>query len=98
MAGAGWHTSAQLTVPDNIVLLPLPAYAPELNPVENIWAFIRANYLSHRVFENYQARRESMRRRLEQAYEATRYHRLHRYPRLGAGEHLGPLVLEIERH
>ena len=55
MDGAGWHTSAQLTVPDNIVLVPLPPYAPELNPTENIWAFIRANYLSHRVFENYQA-------------------------------------------
>jgi transposase len=33
---AGWHTSARLSVPDNIVLLPLPPYAPELNPVENV--------------------------------------------------------------
>jgi hypothetical protein len=29
--GAGWHSSPQLIVPDNIVLLPLPPYAPELN-------------------------------------------------------------------
>lgn len=52
--GAGWHSSPRLDLPDNIVLLPLPPYAPELNPVENIWEFIRSNYLSHRVFEDYQ--------------------------------------------
>ena len=44
---AGWHTSPRLRVPNNIVLLSLPPYAPELNPVENVWAFIRANFLSH---------------------------------------------------
>jgi DDE superfamily endonuclease len=53
--GAGWHRSPRLEIPENIVLLPLPPYAPELNPVENVWEFIRANYLSHRVFEDYQA-------------------------------------------
>jgi hypothetical protein len=51
--GASWHTSPRLRVPDNIVLLPLPPYAPELNPVENVWQFIRANFLSHRVWETY---------------------------------------------
>ncbi len=35
---AGWHTSPKLHVPENISLLPLPAYAPELNPVEQVWA------------------------------------------------------------
>ena len=45
--GAGWHTSPRVDLPDNIVLLPLPAYAPELNPMENLWAFLRANFLSH---------------------------------------------------
>src|SRR5690242_20693535 len=49
--GAGWHSSPQLKVPDNIVLLPLPPYAPELNPVENVWEFLRANFLSHRVWD-----------------------------------------------
>ena len=34
--GAGWHASATLKVPDNITLLPLPPYSPELNPVENV--------------------------------------------------------------
>jgi len=34
---AGWHTSARLKLPDNIVLLPLPPYAPELNPTDIVW-------------------------------------------------------------
>lgn len=52
---AGWHCSPKLKLPDNIALLPLPPYAPELNPVENIWAFLRGNFLSHRVYHNYEA-------------------------------------------
>ncbi len=35
---AGWHTSPKLRVPENISLLPLPPFAPELNPVERVWA------------------------------------------------------------
>jgi DDE superfamily endonuclease len=53
--GAGWHSSPRLKVPENIVLLPLPPYSPELNPVENIWEFLRANLLSHRVWDSYEA-------------------------------------------
>ncbi len=53
--GAGWHASAALKVPDNITLLPLPPYSPELNPVENVWAHLRRNKLSNRVFETYEA-------------------------------------------
>ena len=55
LEGAGWHTSPTLARPDNIVSLLLPPYAPELNPVENIRAFLRANFLSHRVFDDYDA-------------------------------------------
>ena len=43
---AGWHTSSTLQVPHNITLLPLPPRAPELNPVENVWQFLRDNWLS----------------------------------------------------
>ena len=54
--GAGWHQPGdKLKVPDNISLLHLPPYCPELNPVENIWQFLRQNHLSHRVFESYEA-------------------------------------------
>ena len=54
--GAGWHqTGDKLCVPDNITLLHLPPYSPELNPVENVWAYLRSNKLSNRVFETYDA-------------------------------------------
>ena len=45
--GAGWHGSAELEVPDNITLLKLPPYSPELNPMENVWAYLRANKLPY---------------------------------------------------
>ena len=51
---AGWHTSKKLEVPDNMTLLPLPPRSPELNPVENIWQFMRDNWLSNRVFQSQQ--------------------------------------------
>ncbi len=50
---AGWHVSAKLPVPANITLLPLPPKSPELNPVENVWQFMRDNWLSNRVFQSY---------------------------------------------
>ena len=54
--GAGWHqTGGKLQVPNNISLLKLPAYSPELNPAENIWQFLRQNHLSNRVFDSYDA-------------------------------------------
>jgi len=51
---AGWHTTDKLDVPANITLLPLPAKCPELNPVENVWQFMRDNWLSNRVFKSYE--------------------------------------------
>jgi transposase len=53
--GAAWHTTPKLRIPDNISLLLLPAYTPELNPMENVWEFLRQNLLSHRVWESYNA-------------------------------------------
>jgi hypothetical protein len=46
---AGWHVSADLALPTNLTLIHLPAYAPELNPVEPVWLFLRERWLSHRV-------------------------------------------------
>lgn len=52
--GAGWHqTGARLRVPDNITLLPLPPYCPELNPMENVWLYLRQNILCSRVWDTY---------------------------------------------
>ncbi len=54
--GAGWHRAkGKLRLPDNISLLLLPPYSPELNPVENVWQYLRQNYLANRVFKDYQA-------------------------------------------
>lgn len=53
--GAGWHRmGGKLCVPGNIVLVPLPPYAPELNSMENVWAYLRANKLSFGVWDNYE--------------------------------------------
>ncbi len=52
--GAGWHAKGrELTVPDNIVLVTLPPYSPELNPMENVWQYLRANKLSARIWDSY---------------------------------------------
>ena len=48
---AGWHGTKMLKIPCNISLMPLPARAPELNGQENIWQFMRQNWLSNRVFK-----------------------------------------------
>ena len=54
--GAGWHRpGTRLAVPDNITLLRLPPYAPELNPMENVWEYLRKNQLSMTVWRTYNA-------------------------------------------
>ena len=55
MDRAGWHSTGKLKIPKNLTIILLPPKSPELNPVENIWQYLRANYLSNRVFENYHA-------------------------------------------
>ena len=53
--GAGFHTSKQLRVPDNITLVSLPAYSPELNPIENLWHYLKSHYWSNRAYADYDA-------------------------------------------
>jgi transposase len=50
---AGWHLSDQLTMPSNITPVPLPPKCPELNPIENIWQYMRDNWLSNRLFDTH---------------------------------------------
>ena len=40
-------------MPENISIIALPAKCPELNPVENVWQFMRDNWLSNRIFKSY---------------------------------------------
>ena len=49
---AGWHDSQALAIPDNISLLALPPYSPELNPVERIWHYLRSHWLANSVFRS----------------------------------------------
>src|SRR5512147_341307 len=51
--GAGYHVSAKLVVPSNVSLILLPPYSPELNPVENLWHFLRAHHWSNRPYRAY---------------------------------------------
>jgi transposase len=55
MDQAGWHTTGALEMPANVIPIFLPPRSPELNPVENIWQFMRDNWLSNRIFEDYEA-------------------------------------------
>lgn len=52
---AGFHTSHDIQVPANIRILHLPPYSPELNPVENLWHYLKSHYWSNRCYKNYDA-------------------------------------------
>ena len=53
--GASSHVSKELTVPDNIRLVRLPPYAPELNPQEHVWDELREKFFHNRVFSSLDA-------------------------------------------
>jgi transposase len=52
--GAGFHRSRHLQVPPNITLVELPPYSPELNPIENLWHFLKSHQWSNRAYEDYE--------------------------------------------
>ena len=49
---ARWHTAQHLQIPNNLSLLPLPPYSPELNPQENVWEVLRSDALANRCFDS----------------------------------------------
>ena len=53
--GAGFHTARALEVPANVTLLGLPPYAPELNPIENLWHYLRSHHWSNRSYDDWEA-------------------------------------------
>ena len=52
---AGWHRANELKISANVRLLPIPAYTPEVNPVERIWLYLKERYLSQRLLNDYDA-------------------------------------------
>ena len=64
MDGAGWHKAEALKVPDNMALMFLPPYSPELNPVEHIWDSIREDDFSNAVFDSMEAVEDQLMRSL----------------------------------
>jgi hypothetical protein len=55
MDQAAWHTTFTLEIPQNLSLMFIPPKSPELNPVENIWQYLRQTWLANRTFETYEA-------------------------------------------
>jgi len=53
--GAGWHQSQPLTPANNLRLLTLPPYSPELNPVEHLWDDLREKSFHNRIFDSIDA-------------------------------------------
>jgi transposase len=56
--GAGFHSGKDLVVPGNVSLIRLPPYSPELNPVENLWHYLRSHHWSNREYEGYKGLEE----------------------------------------
>jgi DDE superfamily endonuclease len=52
--GAGWHASKGLVIPPNLTLIAQPPFAPEVNPVENVWQYLRQNQLAIRTYQTYE--------------------------------------------
>ena len=53
MEQAGWHLTPKVGLSANISVIAIPSKSPGLNAQENIWQFMRDNWLSHRVFGSY---------------------------------------------
>ena len=79
-------------MPDNISLVLLPPYSPELNPVENVWQYLRANWLAISVFDDYDAIVDACCAAWNRFAERSRPRRLHHLTAMGTGQCIGPLV------
>jgi hypothetical protein len=58
--GAGWHRAKHLQIPSNMKLVPLPAWSPQLNPVEHVWDEVREKWFANRVFDSMGALEEQL--------------------------------------
>ena len=81
---AGWHLTPKLAIPDNITVLALPPRSPELNSVENVWQFMRDNWLSNRIFKSYEDIVAPVLPSLEQPHRPTMEDHVPRHAQMGA--------------
>lgn len=54
MDGAGWHSNDIAEQFSNLSIIKLPPYSPELNPIEQVWSWLRQHYLANQSFADYQ--------------------------------------------
>jgi hypothetical protein len=90
--GAGYRAAADLKTPDNITLLPLPSHLPKLNPMENVWGYLRKNKLAITMYNDYE-------HIVDKSCETWNFSAADKAaiasitsPRLGTGQVLGPSV------
>jgi len=53
MDGASWHANDIANDIDNVSIIKLPPYSPELNPIEQVWSWIRQHCLANQCFKDY---------------------------------------------
>lgn len=83
--GASSHKSKELAIPDNVSLIPLPPYSPELNPAEQIWNLLRRDYFANRVFDSLDAATKQAEHGLaEIAADKSAVHKLTNWPWISA--------------
>ncbi|HDY7777641.1 hypothetical protein D8T45_24280 [Vibrio vulnificus] len=54
MDDAGWHTNDIAEPFDNVSIIKLPPYSPELNPIEQVWSWLRQHSLANQSFADYE--------------------------------------------
>ncbi len=91
--GAGWHQpGTRLKVPGTITLLRLPPYAPKLNPIENVWAYLRGNMLSMHVRDTHEEKHRGLLQRLQQPHGRRQTGHLNNHAAMGDGQELRRLI------
>lgn len=69
---AGWHKSKTLIAPSNIMLVYLPPYSPELNPIERLWQYIKDKLIKNKVY----ATLDALEKALEELFKTLTPHLL----------------------
>lgn len=69
MDGAPSHCGKERVIPDNMSIIPLPPYSPELNPVENFWKELKKKGFYNRIFTTLMEVEDQMEAMLKYFYD-----------------------------